>query len=78
MSTSSEIEQQVAMLIPKLVEAKETERRAVEEEERRQPIEEEEACRCKQKCKELEQRWAEMVQCWEQERREEEAHAKCE
>ena len=42
MLTSSEIKRQVAMLMRKLAEAKETERKAVEEEECWQHIEEEE------------------------------------
>ena len=55
MSTSLEIKQQVAVLMRKLVEAKQTERRAVEEEEPLWHIVEEEARRHE----ELEQCWAE-------------------
>lgn len=63
MSTSSEIKQQVVVLICKLEETKEAERKAMEEEVRR----------WEQERKELEQRLVEEVCYCEEERREEEA-----
>ena len=51
---SSEIQQQVMVLMPRLVETKETERKTVEEEEHQRCAEEEEVWRCELEYEELE------------------------